>query len=72
MTMDAIERAARKIAATKMLLSNDGERLPDDLWQQCIPHAKRQIAERDYAVAFAAAALFGVTFITPTNKQEVE
>jgi FtsZ-binding cell division protein ZapB len=36
-----LERRARKIAALKMGLSNDGERLPDDLWQQAIPQAER-------------------------------
>ena len=37
---EALEAAARKIAAIKMNLSNNGERLPDDLWQQCLPDAR--------------------------------
>ncbi len=38
----AIEREARQIAAWKMGLVKDrrGERLPDDLWRQCIPQAR--------------------------------
>jgi DnaJ-class molecular chaperone len=31
---DDLERAGRAIAAKKMGLSNQGEKLPDDLWQQ--------------------------------------
>jgi hypothetical protein len=43
--MDEIERLARQIAAWKMGLVKDrrGERLPDDLWRQCIPAAKAEL-----------------------------
>lgn len=45
MTDDGLrERVARKIAAFKMLLSNDGENLPHDLWTQCLPEADNIIA----------------------------
>ncbi len=37
---EALEKAARKLAAIKMGLFNDGERLPDDLWMQCMPEAR--------------------------------
>ena len=36
----ALEAAARKIAAVKMKLSNDGKHLPDDLWKQCLLEAR--------------------------------
>jgi len=41
----AVERLARQIAAWKMGLVKDrrGERLPDDLWRQCIPAAKAEL-----------------------------
>ncbi len=41
-----IENFARQIAAKKMDLQNDrwGQKLPDDLWQQCIPQAERMMA----------------------------
>jgi acetyl-CoA carboxylase beta subunit len=35
-----VERMARKLAAIKMLLANDGERLPDDLWKKCATDAE--------------------------------
>ena len=37
---EALEAAARQIAAHKMPLPNAGERLPDDLWRQCLPDAR--------------------------------
>lgn len=44
-TEAAIERLARQIAAWKMGLVKDrrGERLPDDLWQQCVPAARKEL-----------------------------
>lgn len=41
-----VERVARAISAARMKLLKDplGERLPDDLWRQSIPHAERAIA----------------------------
>lgn len=46
--MTELEARARRIAAIKMGLIKDpdGERLPDDLWRQCLPEAKTE-AERD-------------------------
>jgi hypothetical protein len=47
--MTELEVRARRIAAIKMGLVKDdpeGERLPDDLWQQCLPQAKAE-AERE-------------------------
>lgn len=40
------ETFARRIAAQKMGLVNDpwGQKLPDDIWQQCIPQAERKLA----------------------------
>ena len=38
------ERAAKVVAARKMCLSNNGERLPDDLWLQCVPDAEATLA----------------------------
>lgn len=35
--MDAIEKEARAYAARMMNLTNDGERLPDELWKQAVP-----------------------------------
>ena len=45
MSDDIIERVARAIAGRRMLLLKhpDGSRLPDDLWQQCIPEARAAI-----------------------------
>lgn len=36
-----VEAAARKFAALKMGLSNEGEKLPDDLWRQAIQWVAR-------------------------------
>lgn len=38
-----VEDLARQIAAEKMDLRNDvtGQNLPDDLWMQCIPEARK-------------------------------
>jgi hypothetical protein len=38
-----VEPMARILAAEKMGLPDDnyGENLPDDLWQQCIPEARK-------------------------------
>jgi hypothetical protein len=46
--MTELEVRARRIAAIKMGLVKDpeGQRLPDDLWRQCLPQAKLE-AERD-------------------------
>jgi hypothetical protein len=57
-----IERLARQIAAWKMGLVKDrrGERLPDDLWRQCIPQAVEALG-RSGAVAIAKDALAGKT-----------
>ncbi len=38
------ERAAKAIAARKMCLSNNGARLPDDLWMRCLPDAEAALA----------------------------
>lgn len=40
------ETFARRFAAKKMGLKNDpwGSKLPDDLWQQCIPQAQRALS----------------------------
>jgi len=40
-----VERLARLIAADKMGLVKDkyGENLPDELWKQCIPEARRYL-----------------------------
>lgn len=40
------ETLARRFAAKKMGLVNDpwGAKLPDDLWQQCIPEAQRALS----------------------------
>jgi hypothetical protein len=40
---DFVETVARRIAAEKCGLVKDpyGERLPDDIWQQAIPEARR-------------------------------
>ena len=42
---EMVERVARALAARKCGLVKDpyGERLPDDLWQQCIPDARAAI-----------------------------
>jgi hypothetical protein len=42
---DQIEIIARAIAAGRIALIKDkfGEKLPDDLWRQAIPHAERVI-----------------------------
>ncbi len=42
--MVELEIRARRIAARKMGLVKDkmGERLPDDLWKQCLPDAVRE------------------------------
>ena len=41
-----LEVFARRIAAKKMNLQDDSEgaKLPDDLWQQCIPQAERMLS----------------------------
>jgi hypothetical protein len=46
MSEEMIERVARRLAAHKMRLQKDtlGERLPDDLWRQCIPEAQAALA----------------------------
>ena len=41
------ELIARAIAANKMGLSNNGERLPDDLWRQALPAADHVLASLD-------------------------
>lgn len=49
-----VETFARQFAAKKMGLVKDpqGQNLPDDLWQQCIPQAERalsfEVTNRDY------------------------
>jgi hypothetical protein len=49
-----VENFARRFAAKKMGLVKDpwGQELPDELWQQCIPHAERalsfKVTERSY------------------------
>lgn len=47
--MDNVERTARLIAAEKMGLVKDprGERLPAELWMQCIPAAEAALAEHE-------------------------
>ncbi len=42
-----IEKRARAIAAVKMGLVKDpwGERLPDELWKQCLPQAEREVIQ---------------------------
>jgi hypothetical protein len=52
--MDEIEQLARQIAAWKMGLVKDrrGERLPDDLWRQCIPAAKEELSRRGTSTEF--------------------
>ena len=42
------ERAAKEIAARKMGLSNNGERLPDDLWTQALPEAAVELDAARY------------------------
>ena len=39
----AVEDFARLFAAEKMKLSNDpeGRNLPEELWRQCVPQARR-------------------------------
>lgn len=41
-----VETFARRIAAKKMGLTQDtwGAKLPDDLWQQCVPQAERALS----------------------------
>lgn len=41
-----LENFARRFAAKKMGLVKDpwGQKLPDDLWQQCIPQAERALS----------------------------
>ena len=40
-----VERVARRMAATKMNLSDpSGSNLPDDLWTQCIEQAEKALA----------------------------
>jgi hypothetical protein len=41
-----VENFARRAAAKKMGLENDpwGRKLPDDLWQQCLPQAERAMS----------------------------
>lgn len=41
-----LETFARRFAAKKMGLQDDqwGQKLPDDLWQQCIPQAERALS----------------------------
>jgi hypothetical protein len=55
--MDEIERLARQIAAWKMGLVKDrrGERLPDDLWRQCIPAAKAEFEGNEKAASLETA-----------------
>lgn len=50
-----IEKAARIIAASRMRLIADpnGERLPDDLWQQARPEAERLYREEMLTVITA-------------------
>jgi hypothetical protein len=45
MNENELERRARRIAAIKMGLVRDvkGERLPDDLWRQALPAARREL-----------------------------
>lgn len=38
------EKISRKLAAEAMGIAGDGERLPDDLWQQKLPLADRILA----------------------------
>jgi GTPase SAR1 family protein len=40
---ERVEPLARILAAEKMQLKNDktGEKLPDELWEQCIPDARK-------------------------------
>lgn len=42
---DKVEHLARMMAAEKMGLVKDklGERLPRDLWSQCIPNARKML-----------------------------
>lgn len=41
-----VENFARRFAAKKMGLVKDpyGQKLPDDLWQQCVPQAERALS----------------------------
>jgi hypothetical protein len=57
-----IEKRARRIAAMKMGLVKDrqGERLPDDLWRQCIRDAEHEY-EQGYDLSDAEEAEYLVS-----------
>jgi hypothetical protein len=40
-----LERCARKFAAVKMGLANNGEKLPSELWQQAVPWVELVLQE---------------------------
>lgn len=72
--MAELERRARKIAALKMGLSNDGERLPDELWRQAIPQAERELATeaKDQALAAAEKAMREIEGGCPVGEWTIE